>query len=258
MTPGQPGVDQHQGGATSFAQLAGVAHRSEPLQVGQRPCDVDALPAGDGRSLGHGAVDRSLLRCYGSHVTPSEAASLIILLTTAFPDGMRFLSDQQAEASRHLMRACLLDLDYAPARDAVMRGVASVWRRWPSIADVRALAVQQVDGRVTAGGEAWGSVRRAINGAGVHRVPGVDFHFRDPVVARCVNALGWAELCNSETATADRARFVELYDKLAAERTSDQTAGQIAPLPRKPEIEACEPRRLGDVVAGLLSQGTDE
>ena len=47
--------------------------------------------------------------------------------------------------------------------------------------------------------------------------------FTDPVTAQCVASLRWRELCDSENQAADRARFVELYDKLAAQKSEGVT-----------------------------------
>jgi hypothetical protein len=65
-------------------------------------------------------------------------------------------------------------------------------------------------------------VLAAVRKFGVYRQPS----FCDPVVARAVQSLGWEEICNSENQAADRARFIELYDRLSrAQRREAQVHG---------------------------------
>jgi len=102
-------------------------------------------------------------------------------------------------------------------------------RTWlPSVADLRSAALELQRGPVRAGGDAWGSVLKAIAREGVHRDPGTDFVFSDPATARCVEAFGWRNLCNSENQVADRARFVELYDKIASQGQREAQSPTLA------------------------------
>ena len=94
------------------------------------------------------------------------------------------------------------------------------------MAEIREACITAVEGDRRTGLEAWGDVLRAIGRQGAYRVPGVDFLWRDPIVARCVSALSWPELCGSEMVASERARFIEAYDRMAAaDRTAQQTHG---------------------------------
>jgi hypothetical protein len=172
----------------------------------------------------------------------------------------------------------LADLDYAVANAAAERLIAT--SKWiPTIAEIREACLAITAGPKVPGGEAWGAVMRAIGRFGAYRTPGVEFNLEDPIAQRCVLSLGWRELCLSENAIADRARFIELYDqlatttrvaalseglpaqrRLAAANQHAVTAG--APRPQLPASPArCEPapsaERAGstDVAAAMVALG---
>ena len=145
---------------------------------------------------------------------PSESAKVVAVLLAAFPSA-RVTGDTSSELSAAYERM-LIDLDYAATNAAVGRLLATS-KFLPSIAEIREATLALMAGEQKPGGEAWGAVLRALKREGVYRAPGVDFVFSDPVTAECVAALGWAELCNSENQVADRARFIELYDKRASQ-----------------------------------------
>ena len=53
---------------------------------------------------------------------------------------------------------------------------------------------------------------------GFHEFPVFD----DPITQRVVNAMGWGNLCGSEDATADRARFLQGYEAVARRMQDDR------------------------------------
>ncbi len=127
-------------------------------------------------------------------------------------------------------------------------------RTWlPSVADIRAAALELARGPVRAGGDAWGGVLRAIAAEGAYRTPGVDFTFSDPVTAQCVEALTWQTLCLSENPTAERARFIELYDKLATQSHRELQAPELAAARSARSLE----RGSGATIAQLVRKVTD-
>jgi len=142
-------------------------------------------------------------------MTKPEVAKLLAVIMAAFP------FSKLSDASSVIYERMLADLDYPAANAAVERLLATA-RMPPTIAEIRDATLTMQTGEVRPGGDAWGEVLAAIGRFGRGRVPGTDFRFKDPVTARCVTALGWRELCDSEMVTADRARFIELYDRLAA------------------------------------------
>jgi hypothetical protein len=142
-------------------------------------------------------------------MTEGQASKLVAALMAAYS------TSKLTTESSPVYERMLSDLDYQTADAAVARLIATS-KYPPTVAEIREAALTLHHGEVRAGGEAWRDVGEAIGRYGRLRVPGRDFTFIDPVVGECVDGLGWRELCESENATADRARFVELYDKLAA------------------------------------------
>lgn len=180
-------------------------------------------------------------------MTKTEVMKLVAVLCAAYP-AAKFT----AEASSAYERS-LADLDYPLANAAVEQIIGS--SRWlPTVAEIRERALSLTSGEVRPGGEAWGSVLKAISRRGRGRVPGVDFEFRDPVVHDAVRALGWIQLCDSENATADRARFVELYDRLAVQHRRQKLTENLPAVKRYQLLQAASksspvsgdgPRKIG-------------
>lgn len=149
-----------------------------------------------------------------------EAAKLVAMLAAAYRD-----TKITTETSR-VYETCLADLDFPAAQAAVLRLInTSKWL--PTVAEIRAAAVDIQRGPVRVGGEAWGDVLAEIRRTGYIGVPS----FNDPLVAECVRLMTWRGLCLGENEAADRARFIELYDSLAARQRADEVAGRALPAP---------------------------
>jgi hypothetical protein len=149
-----------------------------------------------------------------------EAQKIVTMLVTAFPTTLARLSEDQQRDTMRIYREMIKDVDARLAGQAV-RGLISTCKFLPTIAEVREACMIAKYGRRRPGGDAWGDVVKALKRYGYTRSPGRDFTFEDQLVARAVGALGWAELCKSDNAIADRARFIELYDHLANNVRSD-------------------------------------
>lgn len=196
-------------------------------------------------------------------MTEVEAAKLVTMLITAWPEGMRWLNADEQANTRQLYRDFLSDLPYQ-AGDAAVRRLIATWKptsaqRWPSIAELRGQIMTQLHGRALTGGQAWGQVRKLIAKHGAHRTPGIDFVIDDPIVAQVVEAMGWSELCQSEMSVADRARSIELCEQLSGFEVADRTVGLMAPpiAPRARLRKPDEPQAMlvGDVLKELLPGG---
>jgi hypothetical protein len=164
-------------------------------------------------------------------MTKTEVAKLVALLAAAFP------ASRWSEASQRVYEDRLADLDVDSASKAVARLIGTA-EFMPTIAAIRSATADLRLGPVRPGGDAWGDVQDAVRQVGGYE-PCPDF--ADPVVARCVDRFGWRALCFEGDGTADRARFIELYDRLAREQRLDQVSG--VPLP-KPLSGLAELRRL--------------
>ena len=163
-------------------------------------------------------------------MTPSERKKIQAVLMAAFPS---------APFVDELWERVIGDLDYTLVGAAIDRHVAT--NKWPPTpAEIREAALALVIGETRAGGSAWGDAVKAIKRYGYMRTPGVDFTFDDPLVAETVSAMGWLDLCSSENQVADRARFTELYDHLAATRRRSQLSEG---LPAVKELRVAQARQ---------------
>ena len=178
-------------------------------------------------------------------MTPEEAKKLqvkklVAVLIAAYPAG-KFTAETVGVYER-----MLVDLDYEAANAAIARLLATS-KFLPTIAEIREAALTAHTGEIRAGGEAWGEVIKAVGKHGRNRTPGVDFQLADPVTAECVASLGWRELCDSENQPADRARFIELYDQLAARHRRSQLSES---LPAMQRFRALQAKQQADRLAG--------
>ncbi len=184
-------------------------------------------------------------------MTDPEAQKIVTMLVTAYPNMFVRLAPEQQQQTMTTYRAMLRDLDYDVAMAAVARLLATL-RYMPTASEIRESALAVTVGEQTAGGEQWGRVLDAIRTRGIYRVPGKDFVFFDPVTARCVSALGWSELCNSENVVADRARFIELYDKMAGQERRKQLSENLKP------VRELEAKRQAQIVERTGANGIGE
>ena len=160
-------------------------------------------------------------------MTRTEAAKLVAVIIASCPSQSSKLDRERQLGMVDAFEALLGDLEYAQASAAVR--VLLQTRSWmPSVADIRATVIELNRGPVRAGGDAWGAVLSAMKHEGAWREPGVEFTFADPVTMRCVQRLGWRDLCLSENTVADRARFIELYDQLAQQSRKEQASPLLA------------------------------
>lgn len=107
----------------------------------------------------------------------------------------------------------LQDIPYQVAEVALNKWVAV--NKWsPSIADIRAEAAEIKNGDTPDWGEGWESVLDAIRRYGSYRVDEAMASF-EPVTRRCVEQIGFLNICQSENIAVDRANFRTLYEQLA-------------------------------------------
>jgi hypothetical protein len=181
-------------------------------------------------------------------VTKLEVAKLIGVLIASFP------STKATPETSAVYERMLADLDYPAANAAVERLLATA-KFMPTIAEIREATLAVCAGEVRPGGEAWGAVLRATGSHGYVRPPGEGWEFTDPITAQCVKALGWKAICDSENQAADRARFIELYDKLAATgRRSQLSAG----LPAQERLKALQAKQVAQLVESVTDSTRPE
>lgn len=190
-------------------------------------------------------------------MSPLEIKKLVAVLVASFPSSKITLD------TVGIYERMLADLEYVVANAAVERLLATA-KFLPTIAEIREACAALTVGEKRAGGEAWGDVLDAVGRYGAYRVPALNFRFEDPLVAKCVAALGWRELCLSENQQADRARFIELYDRLATTERVKQLADGLPALKRlqaaRPELPAGRSdgaAAIGSLVRRLISVPLD-
>ncbi len=118
----------------------------------------------------------------------------------------------------------LKDIPYDIACVAVENYIATN-RYAPTIADIRAYAVQMIMPQVSNWSEAWGNVLFAITAYGAWDEKTALGYLKeaDPIAERVVKRLGWKELCASENLIADRANFRDAYE-MERKQTADRAA----------------------------------
>lgn len=182
-------------------------------------------------------------------MTPKQSAQIVALLLAAFP--ATGAQTKNLTATSQLYERMLADLDVDAATAAVERLIATC-KFLPTVAEIREAAMTVACGEKRPGGEAWGDVLQAVRRFGAYRTP----VFADPLVERTVKALGWQELCLSENQAADRARFVQLYDQLAASDRRDQLAAGLPSGERYKQLQRSgEARPVSEAIGRLLSDG---
>ncbi len=174
-------------------------------------------------------------------MTTVEVRKLVAMIFAAFP------GTRSSPATAEIYERMLLDQDSAIAAAAVERLLATS-KFMPTIAEVREACLVVGIGDTKQGGEAWGDVLRLIGRYGAYRAPGSDFEIADPIALRCVQALGWQQLCASDEPTADRARFIDLYDRLA---TSERKEKNTSELPNQKRLESATSSEAHELVKRL-------
>lgn len=182
-------------------------------------------------------------------MTSTECQKLVAVLLGAYPQS-RISASTPAVYER-----MLVDLDVTAANAAIERLLATA-KFMPTIAEIREAALAVTVGEVKRGGEAWGEVQRLLARYGARRYDlGWKPPITDPVAVQVVAALGWVALCDSENQVADRARFIDLYDQLAARDRRSLTADH---LPAAQKLRAASGHaqiaETSSIVAGLVRQ----
>jgi hypothetical protein len=148
---------------------------------------------------------------------PTEFLQVWSILNLSYPNFCRDTNAANLQATLQLYYQLLRDVPIEQLRQAVLRHVSSC--KWfPTVAELRtaATALQQIP--MQSAVEAWGEVMACMAKSAYYcfedhvREP----HFANPITERLVQSLGWRTLCLSENGIADRARFLDAYDQLAA------------------------------------------
>ena len=138
-----------------------------------------------------------------------EFSMLVMALRTYYPKE-QILPNQQA---MELWYRELQDIPYAVAEAGLRQWVST--NKWsPSIAEIREITTHIQQGSVADWGEGWEQVLTAIRKYGTYRIPEAMESF-DPITKKCVERLGFRNICLSENINQDRANFRMIYEQLA-------------------------------------------
>lgn len=169
-------------------------------------------------------------------MTEQQASNLVKRILGAFPVHRVRLSDVDVAGMTVSYTAGLIDLDFVVAREAVDRANKTS-DSIPTIARIRREALGVAQGDQRSGLEAWGDVR-ALQTFRDRR----DEDVVDPLVLEVCRRFGWIEtrtkwrgtedveqwhVVPGNNESSDRARFAELYNKLAgdARKTAQVSVG---------------------------------
>ena len=152
-------------------------------------------------------------------MTKQEFAILADAIRTFYPKE-NILPNKEAMA---LWYRELHDLPF-PVAEAALRKWVSTNKWSPSIAELRETAANVQNGDIPDWGEGWEQVCKAIRKYGYYE-PRKAMEMLDPLTRKCVERLGFVNLCMSENPTADRANFRQCYEILAKR---EQTRQQMA------------------------------
>ena len=114
----------------------------------------------------------------------------------------------------------LQDIPY-PVAEAGLRQWVSTNKWSPSIAEIREMASTVQNGIIPDWGEGWEQVLLAIRKYGTYRISEAMESF-DPITKRCVERLGFRNICLSENINQDRANFRMIYEQMAEREKKDK------------------------------------
>ena len=139
-----------------------------------------------------------------------DIAKLVAVTSAAYPAWQ--VNEYTIEVYYQDLRDLPADLLFAAAAKARTNAARNLAFA-PSTGEIRQAAAEilrSVQG-VPSSFQAWQEVNRAMLEVGSYGKP----TFSHSLIGQAVDALGWRNLCMSDNAVADRARFLQAYEQLA-------------------------------------------
>lgn len=167
-------------------------------------------------------------------MTRKEFATFSMALKTYYPREALLPNNEAME----LWYRELQDIPFPVAEAALRKWVAT--NKWsPSIAEIRELTSGIVYGEQMTWGEAWEKALDAVRRYGSYnRQAALDS--LDPLTRKCVENIGYMDLCMSENIMVERAHFQKIFEVYAKREQMDQRLS--APL-----LDAIEKMRLNGI-----------
>lgn len=163
-----------------------------------------------------------------------EFSTFAMALRTYYPKE-NILPNQEALA---LWYRELSDIPYPVAEAALRKWVAT--NKWsPSIAEIREMTANIVNGEQLTWGEAWEKALNAVRRYGyLNQKEALDS--LDPLTRRCVENIGYLDICKSENIMVERAHFQKIFEIYAKRQQTEQRLS--APL--QAAIEQMQAQRI--------------
>lgn len=182
-------------------------------------------------------------------MTDTESAQLVAMLSTAFP------TPAWTDDTLEIYCSQLVDLEFAPAKNAIMRLLRTLDGFHPSISAIRTAVRQELERRGAIptdldSEEAWGYVMQQFSETGRYR----KFPRTHEIVANTVACIGWEVLCDSENPEASRAHFWRVYAALLERARSDRLSVPTMRLDRDAErlLVSSGPTRIRDLIKSVM------
>lgn len=175
-------------------------------------------------------------------MTKQEFATLAMALRTYYPKES-ILPNKEA---MQLWYRELQDIPYQVAEMALRKWVAT--NKWsPSIAELREMTAGIVNGEELTWGEAWEKALKAVRRHGSYGQREA-LASLDPLTRRCVENIGYRDLCMSENIMVERAHFQKIFEIYAKRQQMDRQISQ-------PLLQAISQVQLKGLEGGMLRIG---
>lgn len=136
------------------------------------------------------------------------------MLCAAYPNYARDNSPATLEQTLHIYQSLLADIPVDVLEATAMQHIAGS-RFFPTVAELREGAMAIAAPQYPPAMEAWSEF---LNAADSYRpCP----EFANPILNAVIRQMGWIDLCRSENQIADRAHFIQAYERLAARARED-------------------------------------
>lgn len=145
-------------------------------------------------------------------MSPQEFATIASAIKAAYPTA-NIMPDKQ---SKDVWYTMLADLDYRVCLNSLKEHI-STCKFAPSISELRERCSLVTSRPILSWGDAWEEVLRCIRFFGMYREEAA-MEALDPVCRKCVNRIGFKNLCLSENIQTDRANFRMIYEQEASEK----------------------------------------
>lgn len=154
-------------------------------------------------------------------MTRKEITNLIGLATANFPN----MQEKDMRPTATLWEKMLADIPYPVAEQALIKLLATN-KFFPTVADIREAAENMTGNQLPAADQAWSEVLEQIRRIGSWGIP----TFTHPAITEAVKAIGWRNICCSETPGVERAHFMKIYDSVKGRHNDQKINGQVLQL----------------------------